>query len=125
MNQRANGEGSIYRRADGRWAAACYVLRSDGLIRLAVSDTRRLTFTIRRNMLFGVAFCAAESRFQHIRQQELAELLIGSDPPEPATLGLRSPAAKSHDHQPSGATPSGQTVSPSTGITTRASHGLA
>jgi integrase len=30
MNQRANGEGSIYRRADGRWTAACYVLRPDG-----------------------------------------------------------------------------------------------
>ena len=30
MNQRANGEGSIYRRADGRWTAACYVMRPDG-----------------------------------------------------------------------------------------------
>jgi integrase len=30
MSQRANGEGSIYRRADGRWTAACYVLRPDG-----------------------------------------------------------------------------------------------
>jgi integrase len=30
MNHRANGEGSIYRRADGRWTAACYVLRPDG-----------------------------------------------------------------------------------------------
>ena len=30
MNQRANGEGSIYRRSDGRWTAACYVLRPDG-----------------------------------------------------------------------------------------------
>ena len=30
MNQRANGQGSIYRRADGRWTAACYVLRPDG-----------------------------------------------------------------------------------------------
>jgi integrase len=30
MTQRANGEGSIYRRADGRWTAACYVLRPDG-----------------------------------------------------------------------------------------------
>jgi hypothetical protein len=31
MNQRANGEGSFYRRADGRWTAACYVLRPDGI----------------------------------------------------------------------------------------------
>src|SRR5215203_663873 len=30
MNQRANGEGSIYRRSDGRWTAACDVLRPDG-----------------------------------------------------------------------------------------------
>lgn len=30
MSRRANGEGSIYRRADGRWAAAHYVLQPDG-----------------------------------------------------------------------------------------------
>ena len=30
MTRRANGEGSIYRRSDGRWAAALYVLRPDG-----------------------------------------------------------------------------------------------
>lgn len=30
MTQRANGEGSIYRRQDGRWTAASYVLKSDG-----------------------------------------------------------------------------------------------
>ena len=30
MTRRANGEGSIYRRSDGRWAAAFYVLRPDG-----------------------------------------------------------------------------------------------
>ena len=28
--RRANGEGSVYRRADGRWVAAHYVLRPDG-----------------------------------------------------------------------------------------------
>ena len=27
---RANGEGSIYRRKDGRWAGAAYVLTPDG-----------------------------------------------------------------------------------------------
>jgi len=27
INQRAIGEGSIYRRSDGRWTAACYLLR--------------------------------------------------------------------------------------------------
>jgi hypothetical protein len=43
MNQRANGEGSIYRRADGRWTAACYVLRPDGtrVRRFAHADGRR------------------------------------------------------------------------------------
>lgn len=30
VTRRANGEGSIYRRSDGRWAAAHYVLRPDG-----------------------------------------------------------------------------------------------
>ncbi len=30
MSRRANGEGSIYRRADGRWAAAHYVLLPNG-----------------------------------------------------------------------------------------------
>lgn len=30
MTRRANGEGSIYRRKDGRWVAAIYVLRADG-----------------------------------------------------------------------------------------------
>ena len=30
MSRRANGEGSVYRRADGRWAGAFYVLRPDG-----------------------------------------------------------------------------------------------
>lgn len=30
MTRRANGEGSVYRRADGRWAGAYYVLRPDG-----------------------------------------------------------------------------------------------
>ena len=30
MSKRANGEGSIYRRSDGRWVAAHYVLRPDG-----------------------------------------------------------------------------------------------
>ena len=30
MTRRANGEGSIYRRRDGRWVAAHYVLRPDG-----------------------------------------------------------------------------------------------
>lgn len=30
MSGRANGEGSVYRRADGRWAAAHYVLRPNG-----------------------------------------------------------------------------------------------
>jgi len=30
MTQRGNGEGSIYRRTDGRWTAAHYVLRPDG-----------------------------------------------------------------------------------------------
>lgn len=30
VTRRANGEGSIYRRGDGRWAAAHYVLRPDG-----------------------------------------------------------------------------------------------
>lgn len=30
MSQRANAEGSIYRRADGRWTAACYVLTPVG-----------------------------------------------------------------------------------------------
>jgi hypothetical protein len=42
MNQRANGEGSIYRRADGRWTAACYVLRPDGMrVRRAVYGKTR------------------------------------------------------------------------------------
>jgi integrase len=30
MSKRANGEGSIYQRTDGRWTAATYVLRPDG-----------------------------------------------------------------------------------------------
>jgi len=30
VSRRANGEGSVYRRADGRWAGAFYVLRPDG-----------------------------------------------------------------------------------------------
>ena len=30
MTRRANGEGSIYQRRDGRWVAAHYVLRPDG-----------------------------------------------------------------------------------------------
>ena len=30
MSRRANGEGSVYRRSDGRWVAAHYVLRPDG-----------------------------------------------------------------------------------------------
>lgn len=30
MSRRANGEGSIYRRTDGRWTGAAYVLRPDG-----------------------------------------------------------------------------------------------
>ena len=42
MNQRANGEGSIYRRADGRWTAAHYVLRPDGTrVRRAVYGKSR------------------------------------------------------------------------------------
>jgi integrase len=42
MNQRANGEGSIYRRADGRWTAACYVMRPDGSrVRRSVYDKTR------------------------------------------------------------------------------------
>ena len=30
MSRRSNGEGSIYRRSDGRWAAAHYVLQPNG-----------------------------------------------------------------------------------------------
>jgi len=30
MSRRSNGEGSVYRRADGRWTGAHYVLRPDG-----------------------------------------------------------------------------------------------
>ena len=30
MSRRANGEGSVYRRKDGRWVGAHYVLRPDG-----------------------------------------------------------------------------------------------
>lgn len=30
MSKRGNGEGSVYQRSDGRWAAATYVLRPDG-----------------------------------------------------------------------------------------------
>src|SRR5829696_8128650 len=30
MTKRANGEGSVYRRSDGRWTAAYYVFRPDG-----------------------------------------------------------------------------------------------
>ena len=30
MTARANGDGSIYLRQDGRWSAAAYVLRPDG-----------------------------------------------------------------------------------------------
>jgi len=42
MNQRANGEGSIYRRSDGRWTAACDVLRPDGTrVRRAVYGKTR------------------------------------------------------------------------------------
>jgi hypothetical protein len=42
MNQRANGEGSIYRRSDGRWTAACYVVRPDGTrVRRAVYGKTR------------------------------------------------------------------------------------
>ena len=42
MTQRGNGEGSIYRRADGRWTAAHYVLRPDGTrVRRAVYGKSR------------------------------------------------------------------------------------
>jgi hypothetical protein len=42
MNQRVNGEGPIYRRSDGRWTAACYVLRPDGTrVRRAVYGKTR------------------------------------------------------------------------------------
>ncbi len=42
VTQRANGEGSIYRRADGRWTAAHYVLRPDGTrVRRAVYGKSR------------------------------------------------------------------------------------
>lgn len=42
MNRRANGEGSIYRRADGRWTAAHYVLLpGGGRKRRAVYGTTR------------------------------------------------------------------------------------
>ena len=30
MRRRLNGEGTVYKRADGRWEAAVYVLRPDG-----------------------------------------------------------------------------------------------
>jgi integrase len=30
MARRANGEGTVYRRKDGRWEAAVYVLTADG-----------------------------------------------------------------------------------------------
>ena len=30
LSARANGEGSVYLRQDGRWSAAAYVLRPDG-----------------------------------------------------------------------------------------------
>ena len=30
MSRRANGEGTVYRRKDGRWVGAHYVLRPDG-----------------------------------------------------------------------------------------------
>lgn len=30
MTRRLNGEGTVYKRADGRWEAAVYVLRPDG-----------------------------------------------------------------------------------------------
>ena len=30
MTRRANGEGSVYKRSDGRWTGAHYVLRPDG-----------------------------------------------------------------------------------------------
>ena len=30
MSRRSNGEGSVYRRVDGRWTGAHYVLRPDG-----------------------------------------------------------------------------------------------
>lgn len=42
MSRRSNGEGSIYRRADGRWTAAHYVLQSNGgRIRRAVYGKTR------------------------------------------------------------------------------------
>jgi hypothetical protein len=33
MSRRANGEGTVYHRADGRWEGAGYVLHADGIRR--------------------------------------------------------------------------------------------
>jgi Phage integrase, N-terminal SAM-like domain len=57
MNQRANGEGSIYRRADGRWTAACYVLRPDG------SRVRRAVYgKTRKNVADQLAVLIAKTK---------------------------------------------------------------
>lgn len=47
MTRRANGEGSIYRRDDGRWAGAHYVLRPDG------GRERRTVYGSTRNEVAG------------------------------------------------------------------------
>jgi hypothetical protein len=42
----ANGEGSVYQRADGRWAGAAYVTTTDGTTRRVhvYGDTHREAF---------------------------------------------------------------------------------
>lgn len=49
---RANGEGSIYRRKDGRWAGAAYVLTPDGARKrkTAYGNTRKDVSTKLANM---------------------------------------------------------------------------
>lgn len=53
MSKRANGEGSIYQRADGRWSGATYVLRTDGgrVRRQVYGKTRAETATKLRQMI--------------------------------------------------------------------------
>ena len=54
MSRRANGEGTIYRRADGRWTAAHYVLRPDGgRVRRAVYGKTRKEAADRLAVLIG------------------------------------------------------------------------
>ena len=54
MSRRANGEGTIYRRADGRWTAAHYVLRPDGArVRRAVYGKTRKEVADRLAVLIG------------------------------------------------------------------------